>query len=138
MCQLYETVMDMPTHDRQTLKKNERMRLDLQRERAEADLEQNIKLEIQRLLNYLKNLRKNKCQKLSGFGINPKSITIRSRYTSYPTALEFNESYTDKDFSTAATRYPTRPLSLYVHIPFVINFVISVRVTKLLLVINIK
>ncbi|QEH08429.1 oxygen-independent coproporphyrinogen III oxidase [Histophilus somni] len=40
------------------------------------------------------------------------------RYTSYPTALEFNESYTDKDFQQAATRYPTRPLSLYVHIPF--------------------
>lgn len=55
MYQLYEAVMDMPTHDaRRTLKKNERMRLDLQRERAEADLEQNIKLEIQRLLNYLK------------------------------------------------------------------------------------
>ncbi|WGE32701.1 oxygen-independent coproporphyrinogen III oxidase [Actinobacillus genomosp. 2] len=40
------------------------------------------------------------------------------RYTSYPTALEFNESYNDDDFKAAAARYPNRPLSLYVHIPF--------------------
>lgn len=40
------------------------------------------------------------------------------RYTSYPTALEFNESYNDDDFKAAANRYPNRPLSLYVHIPF--------------------
>lgn len=40
------------------------------------------------------------------------------RYTSYPTALEFNENYTNQDFIAAATRYPNRPLSLYVHIPF--------------------
>lgn len=40
------------------------------------------------------------------------------RYTSYPTALEFNETYTDDVFKTAAERYPDRPLSLYVHIPF--------------------
>lgn len=40
------------------------------------------------------------------------------RYTSYPTALEFNESYNDDDFKAAATRYPHKPLSLYVHIPF--------------------
>lgn len=40
------------------------------------------------------------------------------RYTSYPTALEFNENYTDADFMQAAQRYPNRPLSLYVHIPF--------------------
>lgn len=40
------------------------------------------------------------------------------RYTSYPTALEFNEGYTDDDFKAAAARYPERPLSLYVHIPF--------------------
>lgn len=40
------------------------------------------------------------------------------RYTSYPTALEFNESYNDDDFKAAAARYPERPLSLYVHIPF--------------------
>lgn len=40
------------------------------------------------------------------------------RYTSYPTALEFNHNYSDSDFAIAASRYPDRPLSLYVHIPF--------------------
>lgn len=40
------------------------------------------------------------------------------RYTSYPTALEFSEAYTNDDFIQAAARYPERPLSLYVHIPF--------------------
>ncbi|SPY32222.1 DUF2489 domain-containing protein [Pasteurella canis] len=51
MNQLYEVVMDMPTHEkRRELKKNERMRLDLQRESAEADLEKQILLEIHQLL----------------------------------------------------------------------------------------
>ena len=40
------------------------------------------------------------------------------RYTSYPTALEFNENYTNDDFIAATQCYPARPLSLYVHIPF--------------------
>nr|WP_218058446.1 oxygen-independent coproporphyrinogen III oxidase [Gilliamella apicola] len=40
------------------------------------------------------------------------------RYTSYPTALEFNEQFTEQNFLSAATRYPERSLSLYVHIPF--------------------
>ena len=40
------------------------------------------------------------------------------RYTSYPTALEFHENYTEQDFLNAAARYPHRPLSLYVHIRF--------------------
>lgn len=40
------------------------------------------------------------------------------RYTSYPTALEFSESFNEQDFITAATRYHDRPLSLYIHIPF--------------------
>ncbi|ACE61670.1 oxygen-independent coproporphyrinogen III oxidase [Actinobacillus pleuropneumoniae] len=40
------------------------------------------------------------------------------RYTSYPTALEFNENYNDDAFKAAAARYPNRPLSLYAHIPF--------------------
>ena len=40
------------------------------------------------------------------------------RYTSYPTALEFHENYTEQDFLNAAARYPHRTLSLYVHIPF--------------------
>ncbi|MDU8923472.1 oxygen-independent coproporphyrinogen III oxidase [Pasteurellaceae bacterium LIM206] len=40
------------------------------------------------------------------------------RYTSYPTALEFSENYTEADFKAAAERYSERHLSLYVHIPF--------------------
>ena len=40
------------------------------------------------------------------------------RYTSYPTALEFSENFTETDFHQAVTRYPERALSLYVHIPF--------------------
>ncbi|RKS86985.1 anaerobic coproporphyrinogen III oxidase [Orbus hercynius] len=40
------------------------------------------------------------------------------RYTSYPTALEFNEQYSEAQFLAATSRYPNRPLSLYVHIPF--------------------
>ena len=40
------------------------------------------------------------------------------RYTSYPTALEFSESFDYPQFLRAAQQYPQRPLSLYVHIPF--------------------
>ncbi|WP_434526649.1 oxygen-independent coproporphyrinogen III oxidase [Photorhabdus asymbiotica] len=40
------------------------------------------------------------------------------RYTSYPTALEFNQQYDNAAFMQAAVRYPERPLSLYIHIPF--------------------
>lgn len=40
------------------------------------------------------------------------------RYTSYPTALEFNQDYDENAFVQATQRYPERPLSLYVHIPF--------------------
>ncbi|ORM68212.1 oxygen-independent coproporphyrinogen III oxidase [Pantoea rwandensis] len=40
------------------------------------------------------------------------------RYTSYPTALEFDENFGEADFRTAVERYPERSLSLYVHIPF--------------------
>ncbi len=40
------------------------------------------------------------------------------RYTSYPTALEFTENFSEPDFRQAVTRYPARPLSLYLHIPF--------------------
>lgn len=40
------------------------------------------------------------------------------RYTSYPTALEFSEDFGDAKFQQAVVRYPERPLSLYVHIPF--------------------
>lgn len=40
------------------------------------------------------------------------------RYTSYPTALEFNDSYTNADFEKALEKYPERKLSIYIHIPF--------------------
>lgn len=40
------------------------------------------------------------------------------RYTSYPTALEFTEGWSEAAFQQAAQRYPDRPLSLYIHIPF--------------------
>lgn len=40
------------------------------------------------------------------------------RYTSYPTALEFHQDYDETSFLRAAQRYPERPLSLYIHIPF--------------------
>jgi len=47
-----------------------------------------------------------------------KYNTARPRYTSYPTALEFRPDFTETEFSAAARRYPNRPLSLYLHIPF--------------------
>ncbi|WP_131866829.1 oxygen-independent coproporphyrinogen III oxidase [Biostraticola tofi] len=40
------------------------------------------------------------------------------RYTSYPTALEFTENFSEPNFRQAVARYPARPLSLYLHIPF--------------------
>jgi oxygen-independent coproporphyrinogen-3 oxidase len=40
------------------------------------------------------------------------------RYTSYPTALEFNENFNYPTLIQATKTYPTRPLSLYIHIPF--------------------
>jgi oxygen-independent coproporphyrinogen-3 oxidase len=40
------------------------------------------------------------------------------RYTSYPTALEFHQSYDESAFLQATQRYPERSLSLYLHIPF--------------------
>lgn len=40
------------------------------------------------------------------------------RYTSYPTALEFSPDFNESDFQQAIVRYPERPLSLYIHIPF--------------------
>jgi oxygen-independent coproporphyrinogen III oxidase len=40
------------------------------------------------------------------------------RYTSYPTALEFSDAFGETEFLTAVERYPERPLSLYIHIPF--------------------
>ena len=52
------------------------------------------------------------------------------RYTSYPTALEFNESYTNEDFIAAANRYPERPLPFTYTFRFVTNFAISVAVIR--------
>ncbi|KJG13308.1 coproporphyrinogen III oxidase [Photobacterium iliopiscarium] len=40
------------------------------------------------------------------------------RYTSYPTALEFNQAFTSAEFEMACQQYPDRKLSLYIHIPF--------------------
>jgi oxygen-independent coproporphyrinogen-3 oxidase len=44
------------------------------------------------------------------------------RYTSYPTALQFNESFTEEDYrrhAQASNQLPVpRPLSVYIHIPF--------------------
>lgn len=40
------------------------------------------------------------------------------RYTSYPTALEFHEGFDEDDLESAIAEGVSRPLSLYVHIPF--------------------
>lgn len=52
MQQLYQVVMDMPTHEaRRALPKNQRMRLDLTRESNETELDTKIKLELRQLLS---------------------------------------------------------------------------------------
>ncbi|MCW9699788.1 DUF2489 domain-containing protein [Avibacterium sp. 20-129] len=57
MVELYEVVKEMPTHQaRKALKKNERMRLDLTRESAEAKLEPKILLELNQLLLDIENI----------------------------------------------------------------------------------
>lgn len=42
------------------------------------------------------------------------------RYTSYPTALQFHEEFSDQDYLNAVGRsnHSRKPLSLYVHLPF--------------------
>lgn len=51
MFELYQVVMDMPTHEaRRELKKNERMKLDFARESAEVRLDKKIKPELHQLL----------------------------------------------------------------------------------------
>jgi oxygen-independent coproporphyrinogen-3 oxidase len=47
-----------------------------------------------------------------------KYNTSGPRYTSYPTALEFHDDFSEKDFVKAVKDSPNRELSLYVHIPF--------------------
>lgn len=48
--------------------------------------------------------------------------TSGPRYTSYPTAIEFHEGFTQNDYESAAHRSnldkKSKPLSLYYHIPF--------------------
>lgn len=48
--------------------------------------------------------------------------TSGPRYTSYPTAIEFHDQFTQADYESAAQRSNTdtlqKPLSLYYHIPF--------------------
>ncbi|NYA48795.1 DUF2489 domain-containing protein [Haemophilus haemolyticus] len=57
MVNLYEVVRDMPTHDaRKLLDKRERMRLDLDRESAEIQFEQDIKKELYILLEDIKSI----------------------------------------------------------------------------------
>ena len=47
-----------------------------------------------------------------------KYNTSGPRYTSYPTALEFSENFSEQDLTWAIAQSPHRNLSLYVHIPF--------------------
>ena len=57
MAHLYEVVRDMPTHDaRKLLDKRERIRLDLDRESAEVQFEQDIKKELYVLLEDIKSI----------------------------------------------------------------------------------
>lgn len=57
MTELHEVVRDMPTHDaRKLLEKKARMRLDLERESMEAKCEQAILLELDQLLDDVKNV----------------------------------------------------------------------------------
>ena len=51
-------------------------------------------------------------------GLLAKYNVSGPRYTSYPTALEFNDQFVDQDLLTAIENSKTRDLSLYVHIPF--------------------
>lgn len=57
MAQLHNIVRDMPTHGaRKQLEKKARMRLDLERESAEAKLEQEILQELRQLLDEIKHI----------------------------------------------------------------------------------
>jgi len=47
-----------------------------------------------------------------------KYNTAGPRYTSYPTALEFHDKFSQPDLIKAIEQSPNRKLSLYVHIPF--------------------
>lgn len=59
MWALYEVVENMPILDeRKNLKRNERMKLDLEREAKEAELEAEIKAECEQLLKDIEEMRK--------------------------------------------------------------------------------
>lgn len=47
-----------------------------------------------------------------------KYNTAAPRYTSYPTALTFNDTFTRQQFVMAVQSAKTRSLSVYIHIPF--------------------
>ncbi len=58
MWELYQVVENMPILDeRKNLKRNERMRLDLEREAKEAELAEQIKEELQQLLDEVKQFK---------------------------------------------------------------------------------
>ncbi len=52
--------------------------------------------------------------------LSKKYDTSGPRYTSYPTALQFHENFSEHDYRTLASESNTmaKPLSLYVHLPF--------------------
>lgn len=59
MWALYQVVENMPILDeRKNLKRNERMKLDLEREAKEAELEAEIKIECEQLLKDIEEMRK--------------------------------------------------------------------------------
>lgn len=59
MWSLYEVVENMPIlEERKNLKRNERMKLDLEREVKEAELEAEIKIECEQLLKNVEAMRK--------------------------------------------------------------------------------
>lgn len=59
MWTLYEVVENMPILDeRKNLKRNERMKLDLEREAKEAELESDIKIECYQLLQDIEEIKK--------------------------------------------------------------------------------
>ena len=52
------------------------------------------------------------------------------RYTSYPTALSLADGYKQQDMINAIAASKSRSLSLYIHIPFAVSFVITVVVIR--------
>ena len=59
MYALYNIVKEMPTHEApESIVKKERMKLDLERESAEAKFEEEIMLELRQFLNDVENLGK--------------------------------------------------------------------------------